>query len=109
VDKVQLADDRERSELLADRRQQLRLQGVRWLVALLEDDERRDHLAAKLIRTAGDARLGDRRMAEERGLDLDRPDAMVGDLDDLVGAAAEPDVSVPVDRGRVPGEVHGLP
>src|SRR5256885_16546836 len=47
-------------------------------------------------------------MTKERGLDLDRADAMVGDLDDLVGAAAEPHVAVLVDRRRVPGEVHGL-
>ena len=47
-------------------------------------------------------------MTEERGLHLDRSDAVVGDLDDLVGAAAEPDITVLVDRGGVAGEVDRL-
>ena len=36
-------------------------------------------------------------MLQARALDFDGADAMAGDLDDLVGAAAEPDVPVLVD------------
>ena len=67
---------------------------LRRLVADAQRDERLDDLAAQLVRDAGDARLGDRRMPQERRLDLDRPDPVVGDLDDLVGPAGEPDVAV---------------
>ena len=45
--------------------------------------------------------FGDGRVAQERRLDLDRPDPVIGDLDDLVGAPGEPDVAVLVDVGGV--------
>ena len=41
-----------------------------------EHHERRDHLAAQLVGPADDAGLGDRRVLQERALDLDRADAM---------------------------------
>ena len=44
-------------------------------------------------------------MREERALDFDRAEAVRGDLDDLVGAAAEPEVAVLVDVRRVAGVV----
>src|SRR5207247_5415719 len=47
-------------------------------------------------------------VTEERGLDLDRADPVIGDLDDLVGATAEPHVAVSVDRRRIAGEVDGF-
>src|SRR5437016_6332980 len=100
VDEVQLADDRERPELLPHGREQLGLQRVGRRVALPQHDERRDDLAAKLVGPSGYAGLGDRGVAKERRLDLDRPDAVIGDLDDLVGPPAEPDIPVGVDGGR---------
>ncbi len=86
---------------LADRVEQLLPESGRREVPLPEHHERRDDLAAQLVRAAGDARLGHRRVREEGRLDLDRADAVVGDLDDLVGAAGEPDVAVLVDVCRV--------
>src|SRR5438093_2502371 len=90
VDEVQLADDRERPELLPHGREQLGLQRVGRRVPLPQHDERRDDLTAKLVGPPRDAGFSDRGVTKERRLDLDRPDAMVGDLDDLVGPAAEP-------------------
>ena len=74
-------------------------------MSVLQHDERRDHLAARLVRPADDAALGHGRVREERALHFDRADAVRGDLDDLVGAAAEPEVAVLVDVGRVAGVV----
>src|SRR5258708_23372282 len=109
VDEVQLADHRERPELLPDRREELSLQRIRWNVPLPQHDERRDHLPAELVGPAGDAGLGDGGIAEERRLDLDRPRGMVGDPVDLVGPPAEPHAAIGVDRGRVAGEIDRLP
>ena len=75
-DEVQLADDRHRPELAADGVEQRLAQLVRRRVAVLEQHERGDHLAARLVGPADDAALGDGRMREERALDLDRADAV---------------------------------
>ena len=101
VDERQLAQDGQRAELVAQRLPQLGGQLVGRLAAGLEHDERRDDLAAQLVRAARGAGLGDRRMAQERGLHLDRAEAVRGDLDDLVGTAGEEGVAVVVDVGRV--------
>src|SRR5438067_6825399 len=47
-------------------------------------------------------------MTQERCLDLDRSDAVTGDLDDLVGPTAEPKVPVLIDLGRVARVVDTL-
>ena len=60
-------------------------------------DERLDDLTAQFVRDTGDAGLGDGRVAQEGRLDLDRPDPVIRDLDDLVGPAGEPDVPILVD------------
>src|SRR5438093_7095141 len=57
VDEVQLADDRERPELLSHGRDQLGLQVVGWRFPLPQHDERGDDLAAKLIGPPGHAGL----------------------------------------------------
>src|SRR5207248_10360777 len=72
VDEVELADHRERTEVVPHRRKKLFLQLVRWLATLLQNDERGDDLAAEVVGAAGDARLRDRGMTKESGLDLDR-------------------------------------
>src|SRR2546430_9296972 len=100
-----MSDHGEWPQLVADRLDQLAAQLVGWLVAGTERDERLDDLATELVRHAGDARLGDRRVAEERGLDLDRPDPVVGDLDDLVSSTGEPDIAVGVHVRGVPDVV----
>src|SRR6266540_5591793 len=107
-DEVQLTDHRHRAELPAHGGQQLRAQRIGRLMTLLERHEPADHLAAQLVGPTRDTGLGHRRMAQERGLHLDRADAVPGDLDDLVGAAAEPHVAVLVYGGRVPAEVDRL-
>ena len=67
VDEVQLADDRHRPELAADGVRAARLRSSSdGVVPVLEHDERRDHLAAQLVGPAGHARLGDRRVLQER-------------------------------------------
>ena len=76
---------------------------------MLEDDERGDHLAANLVRPSGHARLGNGRVLEEGGLDLDRADSVGGDLDHLVRPAGDPDVAVLVDVRRVAGPVDDWP
>ena len=40
-------------------------------------------------------------MAQEGALDLDRPEPVAGNLDDLVCPAGEPDIPVGVDMRRV--------
>src|SRR5262245_32409726 len=47
-------------------------------------------------------------MAQEGALDLDRPQTVGGNLDNLIGAAAEPDVTVFVHGSGVGGEVDVL-
>ena len=44
-------------------------------------------------------------MFQAGALDFDGADAVAGDLDDLVGAAAEPDVAILIDVRRVAGVV----
>src|SRR5439155_3488085 len=105
---VELADHGERTELLADRRDQLFAELLRRLATLLENDERGDDLPSQGVGAARDAGLGDGRVPKEGGLDLDRSYSMVGDLDDLVGATREPHVAVLVDRRGIAGEIHGL-
>ncbi len=72
---------------------------------MLQQDERRNHFAAKFVGTADHAALGHRRVLQARALDLDGADAVAGNLDDLVGAAAEPHVAVLVNVRGVAGVV----
>src|SRR5438477_5573865 len=108
VDEVELANDREGAEVVADSREQLFLELIGRLATLLQHDERRYDLAAEFVGAPRHTGLGDRGVSEERGLDLDGADTVVGDLDDLVGASAEPDIAVRIDRRRVAGEVDLL-
>ena len=78
------------------------------LRAVLQGDERRDRLALELVRAADDRRFGDRRMVDERALDLHRADAVAGDVQHVVDAAEEPEVAVVVALGAVAGEVDAV-
>src|SRR5439155_20719284 len=107
VDAVQVADHGDGAKLAADGGEELLAELGGEVVALLQDDEGGDDLAAQLVGPAGDAGLGDGGVLHERALDLDGADAVRGDLDDLVGPPAEPHVAVLVDGGGVAGEVDG--
>ena len=99
-DEVQLADDRDGAELVADGLEQRLPQFGRRLVAVLQQDERGDHFAARLVGPADDAAFGDGWMREERALDFDRAEAMRGDLDHFVGAPGRTRSSRPRRRAR---------
>ena len=75
-------------------------------VAFLQRHERGDRLPLDLVRAADDRRFRHARMIDERALDLHRPDAMAGDVDDIVDAAEQPEVAVGVALGAVAGHVH---
>src|SRR5438309_11606952 len=81
----------------------------RPLFAALERDEGDDRLPRLRIVAAGHRRLRDRRMADQRALDLDRRDAVSGDVHHIVDAAEQPEVAVLVDSGAVADEVDVLP
>ncbi len=76
---------------------QLLLQLLRRNEALFEHHECRDHFAAEFVGPANDARFRDRRMAKQGGLDFDGANAMTGNLDDLVGTAGKPNITILVD------------
>ena len=85
--------------------EQLAAQLVARLVAVLQRDERLDHLAGHRVGLADHAGLGDGRVLHQRALDLERADQVAGGLDHVVGAADEPEVAVGVAPGEVAGEV----
>src|SRR5208283_1685415 len=105
VHEVQFADDSHRPEFAAHLIEQLLLQLLRGNEALLEHHERRDHFAAQLVGTANDARFRHRGMAKQSGLDFDGADAMTGNLDDLVGTAGKPNITIFVDLRRIAGVI----
>ena len=55
---------------------------------------------------AADGRLGHLLVVDQRALDLDRRDAVAGDVHHVVDAAEQPEVAVLVDPRAVAGEVH---
>ncbi len=71
----------------------------------LERDEGDDRLAGHRVGARGDGRLGDVLVVDERALDLDRRDAVAGDVHDVVDPAEQPEVAVLVDPRAVAGEV----
>ena len=87
---------------LAREAEQFQAQCVARLVAGFERDEGLDELADQRVGLADHAGLGDRGMLHQRALDLERADHVAGGLDDVVGAADEPEVAVGVAlrRGR---------
>src|ERR1039458_6260885 len=101
VHEVQFANNGNRSEFMAHLVKQLLLEFLRWDEALFEHYECRDHFAAQFVGPADDPRFRDRRMAKQRGLDFDGADAMTGNLDDLIGTASKPDITVLVDLRRI--------
>src|SRR3954451_2509821 len=94
VDELDPPRVRVRAEPLAD----VALDLLRQLVARLraggEDDERLDHVPAPLVRRRDRRGLGDRRVLEAGGLDLERADPVARRDDHVVGPALVPDVAV---------------
>src|SRR5690606_8769245 len=62
-------------------------------------------LAGQRILDAGGAGLLHAGVGDQRGLDLDRGEAVPGDVHDVVEAAQDPEAAVGVDRRGVPGDV----
>src|SRR5688500_5095762 len=104
-DEIQLADDRHGAQFAPHRVENLAPQRLRRRVAVLQQHERGDYLATRLVRPADDAAFGDGRVRDHRAFDLDGPEPVRGDLDDLVGTAAEPEVAVVIHVGRIAGVV----
>ena len=77
----------------------------RRLDAALQRDEGDDRLAGRRVVARRDGSLGDVVVVDERRLDLDRRDAMAGDVHHVVDAAEQPEVAVLVDARAVAGEV----
>ena len=78
------------------------------LVPLAEHDERLDELAAIRVGHADDGALGDRRMLEERALDLERADAVGRGEDHVVRSADEPEVALLVADGTIARHVPAV-
>jgi hypothetical protein len=105
---IDLADDRDRAEFVPDHAGQFPSVFLRRLVTLFERDESRDHFHPHRVGAAGHGGLGDGRVVQEGGLHLDGAQAVTGDLDDLIGPAAEPQVAVVVELGGVTAEIKVL-
>src|SRR6187551_2939179 len=81
---------------------QLAGQLVAWL-AIARYDDRPHHRAALRVRRGDGGGLGDRRVGEQGGLDLDRSDPVAGGDDDVVAASLEPEVAVVLLANHVAG------
>lgn len=66
-----------------------------------ERDKRKGQMALQGIRDAHDATLRDQRVRRDRLLDGTGAEAVRGDVDDVVAAAHDVHVAIPVDHARV--------
>ena len=78
---------------------------ARRRLSLLERDEHHQRLALELVGPADGRGFGDRRVRDERALDLGGADAVAGDVEHVVDAADDPEVAVFVAARAVAGEV----
>ena len=104
-EEVDLLGRHRRAQALAREAEQFPPQRLARLEAGLQRDEGLDHLADHRVGLADDAGLGDRRVLHQHALDLERADQVAGRLDDVVGAADEPEVAVGVAPRQVAGQV----
>ena len=74
----------------------------------LQDHEGLDDHAALVVRRADDAAFGDRRMGEQRRLDLRAGDVVAGRDDHVVGARLVPEIAVLIHEVGVAGEVPAV-
>ena len=79
---------------------------MRGLPSLLERDEGRDGLTFEVVGTAHNRSFGDRFVGDESGFDFHRAEAMTADVEYIVDAAHDPEISILVSAGTVAGEVH---
>src|SRR5580704_17647951 len=79
---------------------------MRGLPSLLERDEGRDGLTFEVVGTANNRSFGDRFVGDESGFDFHRAEAMTADVEYIVDAAHDPEISILVSAGTVAGEVH---
>lgn len=104
-------DDRlgrsERTDTLAHLQDQVLLQLVVDLVAILDGDESVDSLAGKVVSDTDNSGFSDGGVLNERGLDLGGGQAVTGDVDDIVDTSADPVVAVVVTSGSVTCELEG--
>lgn len=98
---------RERTNALAHLEDEVLLQLVVDLVAVLDGDESVDSLAGELVSDADNGGFGDGGVLDERGFDLGGGEAVAGDVDDVVDTSADPVVAVVVTSGSVAGELDG--
>src|SRR4030095_8671572 len=77
----------------------------RALLAASQGDRGDDRPAGVLVFASADSRLGDTVMIDERALDLDRRDAMAGDVHDVIDPAHEPEIAVLIDPCAVASEI----
>ena len=68
-------------------------------------DEGDEGLAFEVVRASNDSRFGDAWMADERAFDFGGADAMAGDVEDVVDAADDPEVTVFVLAAAVACEI----
>src|ERR687898_2659084 len=80
-------------------------QVLAWLVVGGEDHERLDQVPPLFVGHSHYGALGDRRVAYEDVLDLERPYAVPGGEDHVVRATHEPEVAVLVPGRSVAGEI----
>src|SRR6266566_8075970 len=76
------------------------------LSSLLQRYERRDRLAFQFVRTADHSRFSDSFVSHQRRLDFHGAEAMAGNVDDIVDAPHDPEISVFIFACAVAGEVH---
>jgi hypothetical protein len=74
-------------------------------VCVFEGDEGVNGLAGEFVGDADDGGFGHERGFDERGFDLGGGEAVAGDVDNIVDAAADPVVAVVVAGGAVAGEL----
>jgi hypothetical protein len=98
---------REGTDALAHLQDQVLLQLVVDLVAILDGDEGVDGLAGKVVSNTNDGGFGDGGVLDERGLDLSGGQTVTGDVDDVVDTSADPVVAVVVTSGSVTCELEG--
>lgn len=98
---------REWTNALAHLEDEVLLQLVVDLVAVLDGDEGVDSLAGEVVSDADNGGFGDGGVLNESGFDLGGGEAVTGDVDDVVDTSADPVVAVVVTSGSVACELGG--
>ena len=81
-------------------------QFVGGLSALLQGDERGDRLTFDFVGTADHGGFGDASVRDQRALHFHGAEAVAADVEHIVDAAHDPEISVLIFAGAVAGEIH---